>query len=229
MWDLIMWDTEPRVGDWIVDTFGRNWWIIEISYLSDKFRLRRDIDGAESVLDGATIENSFRPWTIKDDAKPGDIISITLCPEGVWTGIFKSLESHGSFSSYCFVSTNGVFKTGSTGHANLKIAHPATDEQRKLLWEKMKESGYGWDSHKKILKRFDHKPRFREGDVIVRAKNLDIRYIIREVGVPNELGGYDYVTENISEGSPDIRMIHNMDIEKVDDWGIFDGCALLKD
>lgn len=224
-----MWDTGPNVGDWIVDTFGRNWWVIEFSYSSDKFRLRRDIDGAESVLDGATIKDSFRPWTIKDDAEPGDIISITLCPEGIWTGIFKSLESYGSFSSYCFVNTRGVFKMGSTGHANLRSAHPATEEQRKLLWEKMKESGYGWDSHKKILRRFDHKPRFREGDVIVSAKNLDIRYIIREVGVPNELGGYDYVAENISSGSPGIRMIHNMNIEMVDDWGIFDGCALLKD
>lgn len=218
-----MWNTGPNAGDWIVDSFGYNWWVIEITYSSGMFHLERDMDRAERFETWTTIENSYHPWTIKD-AEPGNIISVTLYPGEIWTGIFRSLESNNSFSSYCFVNTRGVFKTGSTGHGNLKFAHPAIDEQRKLLMEKMKESGYGWDSLRKILRRFDHKPRFERGDVIVSSKNLDIRYIIREAGVPNELGGYDYITENISSGS-----LCYMDIEKVDDWGIFDGCALLKD
>lgn len=221
-----MW--RPDVGDWIVDDTGYNWWVIEIIFSSDMFRLKRDIDGAERILNGITVRDSYHPWTLQD-AEPGNIISITLRPEGIWTGIFKSRESDNAFSSYCFVNTIGIFRMGTHGHGCGRSAYPATKEQQKFLMKKMKESGYGWDSLRKILRKFNHEPRFREGDVIVSSNNLDIRYVIREVGVPNELGGYDYVTENISPDSPNIRMIYHMDIEKVDDWGIFDGCAPLKD
>ena len=222
-----MWNEGPDVGDWIVDDSGHNWWVIEIIFSSDMFRLKRDIDGDERVLDGFTVRNLYHPWTLQD-AKPGNIISITLYPEGIWTGIFKSRESDNAFSSYCFVNTVGVFKTGTRGHGCGRSAYPATEEQRKFLLKRMRESGYAWNSHEKVLRRYDHKPRFEKGDVIVDAKKPNIKYVIRKVGVPNELGGYDYFAENISSGSSIIRF-YNMDIEWVDNWGIFYGCALLKD
>ena len=55
--------------------------------------------------------------------------------------------------SYCFVSFDGEFIQGTTGHS-INI-HPATKEQRDLLFQKMKEAGYEWDAEKLELKRIE--------------------------------------------------------------------------
>ena len=36
--------------------------------------------------------------------------------------------------------------------------HPATEEQRELLFQKMKEEGYEWDAEKKELKKIEQTP-----------------------------------------------------------------------
>lgn len=91
-------------------------------------------------------------FTIQD-AKDGDVI---FYDEG-WICIFKCI--HGIwYSSYCFITDDGEFHTGyerhavdSTIHGN---AHPATKEQRDLLFQKIKEAGYEWDADKKELKTY---------------------------------------------------------------------------
>ena len=105
----------------------------------------------ESKDEQASSQTNERTWTIQD-AKDGDVI---FYDEG-WICIFKCI--HGIwYSSYCFITDDGEFHTGyerhavdSTIHGN---AHPATKEQRDLLFQKIKEAGYEWDSEKKELKK----------------------------------------------------------------------------
>ena len=155
---------EPKfkVGDWIINSEGMLRHILAVDktgYQTDYGWLTHDI-----------YDNTYHLWTIQD-AKDGDV----LCCENGWTCIFKSLDSN-SFSSYCFMDCSKWFcELGGECHSlnkNLcgKI-HPATKEQRDLLFQKMHESGYEWDVKKKELKKIERKPvviipKFHEGDVI---------------------------------------------------------------
>ena len=92
-----------------------------------------------------------KPWTIQD-AKDGDVI---FYDDG-WTCIFKRI--HGIwYSSYCFVTDDGVFYTGYERHAvDVTInynAQLATKEQCDRLFQKMKEAGYKWDPKTKTLEK----------------------------------------------------------------------------
>ena len=71
-----------------------------------------------------------------------------------WVFIFKELNSNGKPVCYCHygielgfhIDTDSYMSTGS------KI-HPASDEQRDLLFQKMKDAGYKWYAEKKELKK----------------------------------------------------------------------------
>ena len=93
--------------------------------------------------------DNFKLWTIKD-AKDGDILA---CRNG-WTCIFKRLNDN-VFSSHCFMDSAGWFcETGGQAHVldNIINCHPATKEQRELLFTKLKESGHEWDADKKEIR-----------------------------------------------------------------------------
>lgn len=63
-------------------------------------------------------------------------------------------------------------------------------------------------------------PKFMVGDIITSSKNGDIRYLIKEVGVKNEIGEFDYVMEDIS-GEPFYNgKIRRIQINSVDEWGV---------
>lgn len=96
------------------------------------------------------IDNAARLWTIQD-AKEGDVLA---CENG-WTCIFSCLNDN-LFSSHCFMDAEGWFcEDGGQAHAlDNRICgeiHPATKEQRDILFEKMHEAKYMWDSESKQL------------------------------------------------------------------------------
>lgn len=141
-----------KVGDWVVNKFGDVW---HIDSFDKKYYQVSDGKGNYNYFPIAK-QDEMCLWSITD-AKDGDILAVTMYPEGTWIGIFK--EQNGStFSSYCFVNTKGVFKKGTYGHGNGRAIHPATKEQRDTLFAKMKESGYGFDFEKKELKKFEQNP-----------------------------------------------------------------------
>ena len=117
-------------------------------------------EGIEQPLHISNAYN-WHLWTI-EDAKDGDVL---VCESG-WTCIFKTLVNDETFSSYCFMDDTKWFcETGSECHTlkeefvkayNGKI-HPATKEQRDLLFQKMKEAGYEWDAEKKELNKIEQK------------------------------------------------------------------------
>ena len=65
--------------------------------------------------------------------------------------VYKGLRDNLEFHSHCFVGFNGNFNEGEKGHS-IEGIHPATKEQRDLLFQKMHEFGYEWDAEKKELK-----------------------------------------------------------------------------
>ena len=120
--------------------------------------------------------NIKSPWTIQD-AKDGDVI---FYDDG-WTCIFKCI--HGIwYSSYCFITSDGEFNTGYETHAVDSTingrAHLATNKQRNLLFQKMKEAGYKWNPQTKTLVKIIE-PIFKVGDKIIRIKTGDIYEIIK--------------------------------------------------
>ena len=137
-------NVEPKfkVGDWIV--CGKL--VTQITSIENDGYTNSD----QGFISFETAKK-FHLWTIKD-AKDGDVI---FYDDG-WTCIFKNI--HGIwYSSYCFITADGEFYTGYERHAvDAKLngnANPATKEQRDLLFQKMKEAGYEWDSEKKELKK----------------------------------------------------------------------------
>ena len=101
-------------------------------------------------------ENYLSLWTIKD-AKPGDVLT-----DGDMFVIFKSNNydpntQYGCMFVYCSIMKNNEFWYESGGH-NPTYYLPATEEQRDLLFAKMKEAGYEWDDEKKELKKIEQKP-----------------------------------------------------------------------
>lgn len=107
------------------------------------------------------IDKEYRLWTIKD-AKDGDVIYSRHNTESFeWIGIFKSLDKENKrvfFYGFWHNMTKTFGVCGKEAYVLYDDFSPATDEQRDLLFQKMKEAGYGWDAEKKELKKIEQKP-----------------------------------------------------------------------
>ena len=90
--------------------------------------------------------NHFHIWTI-DDAKDGDVLVDVYGN----IGIYQKNDDF-DWSSYCSLGSNGGFRCFAIEY-ELDRSHPATKEQRDLLFAKMKEDGYEWsDKDRKLIK-----------------------------------------------------------------------------
>jgi hypothetical protein len=105
-------------------------------------------------LDGDASEY-FRLWTIQD-AKDGDVFTTHISPEGDWIGMYKQ-STDDTFNTYCFLNSIGEFVVNPNRCKNHGThgLHPATKEQRDLLFTKMKEAGYYWDAEKRELRKVE--------------------------------------------------------------------------
>ncbi len=151
---------EPKfkVGDWIYHEVSGN--TIHIN------KIENDLYVSD---EGATIslgrQNNWRIWTIKD-GKDGEILATGnggICifdgtvEEGIYPFAYCGLTRHHGFEVYDrklpFTHDNDI--------------HPATKEDCDLLFSKMKEAGYEWDSEKKELRKIEKKPETKD-DVLSR-------------------------------------------------------------
>ena len=138
---------EPKfkVGDWCID--NEDGTIFQIVKVLDNTYKYRTNEGKEYSCTHYSLELDARLWNIQD-SKDGDVLAVTMYPEGTWIGIFK--EQNGcTFSTYCFLNTAGTFKRGTYGHGNGKSIHPATKEQSDQLKKAMADAGYAFDFEKK--------------------------------------------------------------------------------
>ena len=161
-------------GDWVV----RGDTIAQILDIQEQYYNGLDINGKDFVSSRFLNSDKIHLWTIQD-AKDGDF----LCCKSGWMCIFKSLNNHtNTFSSYCFMDSDKCFfNNGGECHTldkefilayNGEI-HPATKEQRDLLFQKIKEAGYKWNTETKTLEKLVE-PKFKVGDKIV---NLPMKYM----------------------------------------------------
>ena len=113
----------------------------------------------------------FRLWSI-EDAKDGDILFQDLM--GGKTFIYNGVNPDMAILYSFIISNDGEdvlpYHIGkpNTGIGNIEenknIIHPATKEQRDLLFQKMHEAGYEWNAEKKELKKIEQKPVWSEED-----------------------------------------------------------------
>ena len=99
----------------------------------------------------------FHSWTI-NDTKDGDVL-VCIGKYGQEIGIVKKyVGKYGGcdkcFETYCFVDWEGRFRLDEY-YMGSKEIYPATKEQRDLLFQKMKEAGYEWNSDKKELHKIE--------------------------------------------------------------------------
>lgn len=137
---------EPKfkVGDWVIDKQGI---VHQIDNVVENVSCRHygyDIVGGGYFNDNT---EGVRLWTIKD-ATDGDVL---VWDDSKCITLFKSIYDEDSFRSHGLVGHHTrTFASGTYFH-DIKGAHPATKEQRDLLFQKMKEASYEWDADKKEL------------------------------------------------------------------------------
>ena len=163
-----------NVGEWI--TNGEFTWYIK--KVGNDFYDLKSPDGRVSVNRVDTIshvDEHFHLWTIQD-AKAGDVLFQDLM--GGKTFIYNGINPDMAILYSFIINNDGEdvlpYHIGkpNTGIGNIEenknIIHPATKEQRNLLFQKMKEAGYEWDSDTKELKKIEqkHTPKHKVGDTI---------------------------------------------------------------
>lgn len=138
---------EPKlkVGSWIITkdkNVHKDYSICKIVEIENN---RYHLENGD-YLDIDTLEQyDYYLWTI-DDAKDGDVLVDVYGN----IGIFQKNDDF-DWSSYCSLGPNGGFRCFAIEH-ELDGSHPATKEQRDLLFKKIEEAGYQWDAKKKELK-----------------------------------------------------------------------------
>ena len=105
--------------------------------------------------------NNFKLWTIKD-ARDGDVL--------VYDGEIFMIKSYTLWNKivyYCCYDGKILHKHsiyGSWRREDFDKVHPATKEQRELLFQKMEEAGYEWDEEKKESKKIGQKSAWSRED-----------------------------------------------------------------
>ena len=104
----------------------------------------------DHYADVPDVEN-WHKWTIQD-SKDGDV----LVTNSNIIFIFKYLDEGGTiaFRASC-TENSGVYFPKIKERLCDQDAHPATKEQRNLLFQKMREAGYGWDDKNKEPKKIE--------------------------------------------------------------------------
>ena len=144
-------ESKFKVGDWIVNNLSKD--VFLIKSFNNGYCTLEDIKGNIISPCLPPCESESHLWTIQD-AKEGDII--TEDPFKPYPSPFVAIykkQNEEDFDSHCFIGFNGKFYEGEEGHS-IENMHPATKEQRELLFQTMYEAGYEWNSENKELKKF---------------------------------------------------------------------------
>ena len=132
-------------------------------------------DTRHYLVDGGTIgfavQDCYHLWSIAD-AKDGDILSAKIDGDN-YILIFKQIkdgwvETYGHYYITIdkFCTPTQMFCRDYQG-----TLYPATQEERDMLFAKLREAGYTWDAGKKEIKR-SIKPKFKLHDIIMRKGDL---------------------------------------------------------
>ena len=149
--------TKFKIGDWIIHNDGSSYVPVQIYNLKkDRYIVTNMLGSKGKVM--LTYQDEWRLWTI-NDAKPGDILNANGA-----VFIYKKHNKDYVYH-YCGINLGNEFVIGtgdSIWNANNNI-YPATQEQKDLLFNKIKEAGYTWDLNSNTLTK---KTKFKIGDWI---------------------------------------------------------------
>ena len=172
-----------KVGDYIVnDSVNMRGKIVKLTDHSYQFSSGKCIPFED---------NRTRLWEVAKDAKPGDV----LAGEHGAILIFKQIDDMFSFSSYYNIQQKRNCDWISD------YFQPATKQQRELLFKKMKEEGYEWDSNKKELKKIENEAagKVKKEVKTRRMTNQELTDWLRDS--PEEHREYKYVDSSIVRNS----------------------------
>ena len=162
---------EPKFheGNWIVEDVDASTWLVTKVFTTEENVTAYNMinqKGRTFVIGSHNIDYRYHFWTIKD-AKDGDV----LCYKdeiSVYKHIIKNCTKQettfGGFVYHCCYDgkrfiTDSLYSL--TEQDKMDI-HPATKEQRDLLFKKMREAGYEWDAEMKELKKIDNEEFYGE-------------------------------------------------------------------
>lgn len=133
--------TKFKVGDWIVSNdgifTGMITEVLDYGY--------RDTNGYFNKC----LEDNYHLWTMQD-AKCGDILISSNKQPFVYNGNYTS----GSLGAYFGLNYQGellICDSHSNNWTDLTGVQPATEEQRNMLFKKLHDSDYKWDTEKEEL------------------------------------------------------------------------------
>ena len=175
---------EPKfkVGDWVVSNNTGEVWQIGASYTEKGQRLY--LYNVNDVIMPITLDalnNVYHLWAIAD-AKDGDVLVASDGSIFLFAGVDDcACEYYVALTTDNYLKINKEVKGGYWETS--RAVYPATKEQRDLLFQKMADAGYEWDSEKKELKKVE--PEFHEGDWVVY--NNDICQIVKREEGCNKL------------------------------------------
>ena len=149
-------------------------------------------DGIHNSYDW-DIDNAARLWTIQE-AKDGDVLTVNnyvfiyahrkqMYPIAI---VHCSVDSDGNFY------VDDEFAYTEKG----KSIHPATKEQRDLLFQRMEEEGYEWDADKKELKKIETKT-LDANDILPYLGNNQVQDILEDMGMLDDNGRCPHTAEEI--------------------------------
>jgi hypothetical protein len=166
-----------KVGDWIISVHPDA--IFKVGDVKKTTYKLIDIYGDGYDCQITEIDKNYHLWSIAD-AKYGDVFANTA-------GCI--LIAKDNESCLCYIDKNGGFHADNNKWFFVDFSDnaltPATQEQRGLLFAKMKEEGYEWDAGKKELRK-TIEPTFKVGDWVV----TDYGKVSQVVSVDNAGDGY---------------------------------------
>ena len=157
-------ESKFKVGDWVIDKQGIVHQIANVVENIVCHTYGYDIVGGGYFNDNA---EGVRLWTIQD-AKDGDILAYNDGSLAIFHYRLSGLDG-GLYMSHVLLTDKIELKQTCA----ISNSHPATKEQRDLLFAKMKEEGYEWDAEKKELKKIEQKSLQYNGNEIILVEVVD--------------------------------------------------------
>ena len=146
-----------NVGDWVFATNdGEGPWLI--TAITDNYYKLQDTQENETGVAQITIDNKYHLWSLKD-AKPGDVL---ISENDKHPFIFKKFLGYAP-SAYCGIdTTDSIYISDEDRPWTRDTVRPATYEERQLLFNKLEEKNYKWDTDTLTLSKIQKRWRDNE-------------------------------------------------------------------
>lgn len=169
-------ETKFKVGEWIVDESG---------FAQQVLDFRGGIYTCTYNSFTTDCESNYHLWTIQG-AKDGDVLV-----NGSNIFIFHFINDT-RLMGYCHVNTDDGRFYNDIGQNECfclidAVVNPATKEQRVLLFQKMKDAGYEWDSEKKWLRKIEKQKQEKKFDAPKGSIKDDESITSRMKHIPEQL------------------------------------------